>query len=80
MVTLKAFLISLSLPVLVIFYGGLPATSISTLGTITSKNASVNKTALAMISEKNIAFNNELTEEPGGKGRFDPSGGLGRMG
>ena len=74
MITLKAFLISLALPALVRFSGGLPANSISTLGTMAIQNASVNKTVLVMISEKNIAFDTQLIEDPGGRGRIDPSG------
>ena len=75
MIELRAFFLSISLPILVTFSGGLPTTSISTLGTMTSENASVNKKGLAMIVEQNVAFNNELTEEPGGRSRLDPGSG-----
>ena len=78
MVALRAFLVSLSLPTLVIFSAGLPSNNISTMGNTFANNDSVNTTVLAILPQKNIVFDTQTTEEPGGKGRIDP-GGLGRV-
>jgi hypothetical protein len=78
MVALRAFLVSLSLPTLVIFSAGLPSNNIAIMGNTFANNDSVNTTVLAMIPQKNIVFDAQTTEEPGGKGRFDP-GGVGRI-
>lgn len=78
MVALRAFLVSLSLPALMVFSGGLPSNNISKMANSFANNNSVNTTVLAMIPQKNIVSNTQATEEPGGKGRLDP-GGLGRM-
>ncbi len=78
MVVLRAFLISVSLPALVIFYGGLTSSHISKMGNTFANSNSLNTTVLAMIPQINIVFDAQTTEEPGGKGRIDP-GGLGRI-
>jgi hypothetical protein len=78
MVALRAFLVLLSLPALMLFSGGLPSNDISKMENSFANNNSVNTTVLAMLPQKNIVFDTQTTEEPGGKGRLDP-GGLGRV-
>ncbi|MEI6328034.1 MAG: hypothetical protein WCP16_02290 [Pseudanabaena sp. ELA645] len=78
MVALRAFLVSLSLPTLVIFSASFPSNNISIMGNTVANSDSVNTTVLAIVPQKNIVFDTQTTEEPGGKGRIDP-GGLGRI-
>lgn len=48
------------------------------MGNTVANSDSVNTTVLAIVPQKNIVFDTQTTEEPGGKGRIDP-GGLGRI-